>query len=162
MSLYLDPLEVTEEQKTAFMRSVIHNQPYTETLKLFGGNIGVTLNALTTAEQDYLASITEHVSNREDISTRDRYDFYLRSFLVMAMSNLMIGEKNYSFKRVTVDADVESGLNKLLDRYTEVSDKISSGELLTLLCTEAVKFNYRHRRLVSMGLNPDFWGPIQH
>ena len=161
LSLLNDPLEVTEAQKEKFVLSVVHNQPYSETVSFFGGRVQVTFNSMSTHEHDYVTAINNEVANRNDITPKEKYDFYLRSYFVFGVMELVIGDNRHTFNRLDVSNDIKDGVNLVINRCNEIIEKISNGELFLLLCNEVFKFNMRYRRLVSMGVNSDFWQPIQ-
>jgi len=161
MSLDLDPLEITDEQKTNFLYSVIHNSPYTETNHYFNGNISVTFRSLNAYEQDFLANITAAVSERKDISEKDKYEFYTRSYMALSVVKLSVVNNVSEFPSISTDCSPDAGVDLVLARCNEIIGKLYGGEMLNLLCAEALKFSFRYRKLVSMGFNPDFWPPIQ-
>jgi len=161
LSLFLDPAAISDDQKQEFIYSVIHNQPYTETLNFFGDHIKVKFVSLTTYEQDFLTAVNNEIGDRKDVSESAKYDFYLRSYLVFALAELTIAGTVHSFPRLKAVEKISDGVDNVLTRCNEVISKLSGGEILNLLCTEALKFNYRYRRLVVMGLQADFWKPIR-
>jgi hypothetical protein len=161
LSLFLDPAEYTEDQKNNFLMSVISGQPYTDTVELFGGNIQLTLKALSITETDYLDAASTNITEKTELSVKDKYDFYLRSFLAFSLTKLKTGSKVYEYPAIKCTAVIDDIINNVLERCEQLTSAITSADLFKLMCNEAAKFQFKHRRLVSMGLNSDFWKPIQ-
>jgi hypothetical protein len=161
LSLFLDPSEYTEGQKSNFIMSVVSGQPYTDTIELFGGNIQLTLKALSITEMDYLDAASTNIAEKSELSVKDRYDFYLRSFLAFSLTRLKTGSKVYEYPAIKCTAVIDDIINNVLERCEQLTSAITSADLFKLMCNEAAKFQYKHRRLVAMGLNSDFWKPIQ-
>ena len=156
-----DPVEITDEQIQEFLYSVLHHTSYFEVLELFGGNMKIKMVALTNLQQDYLSSLTETIGAREDLSQRDKYDFYLRSSMVMGVTEVHIADKKWVYRPFDVDGDVQRGIDRVLNRYAEISKQIPAADILNMLCAEVIRFNFRCRTMIAKGLNADFWKPIQ-
>ena len=161
MNLYLDPLEITATQKKDFLHSVMHNQPYKETHYYFGGNIQVTFKSLSVYEQDFLTNVVAHINERSDVSEKDKCDFYARGYTALSVTSFSIGCDDTTFSSINTECTPAEGVDLVLARCNNIICKIYGNEMLGLLCSEALRFNFRYRRLVAMGFNPDFWKPIQ-
>jgi len=161
MSLLVAAAEFTDKQKEDFVVAVVSNQPYTETLPFFGGNVQAKFKALTTLEQDAIESAVENVNKRTDISAADRFAFYTRSYLAVALTELTLGETPHRFTDVAISDVADETVNAILLRCQALLTLIPNGELFRLLANEAVKFQFKVRQLAAKGLNADFWQPIQ-
>ena len=62
-------VNITEEERTQFLRAVVANQPYKKQFKVFGGDISFTLRTLTTSELDAVSEAIVIQSGRIPYST---------------------------------------------------------------------------------------------
>jgi len=159
--LSVDPAEVTAEHKKQFLYSVIHGQPYEETIYLFNDAVKLKVRALNTAEADYLEAVIDKVSLRPELSTKEKFDFYLRAYLAFSIINLDIGKRQYSYSPLNLNGTVDEAVDLVVARCQALVEAVENAELLKLLCSETTKMQFRHKRLVALGLDADFWKPIQ-
>jgi hypothetical protein len=121
----------------------------------------MTLKALSVTELDYLSAASNSLNDKPDVSSKDKYDFFFFFFLAFSLTQLDIGDKSHRYTPISCTAVIDDIINNVLARCELLMADIVSGDLFNLMCNETAKFQFKHRRLVSMGLNSDFWKPIQ-
>jgi hypothetical protein len=160
--LTFDPVEVSKENRKAFLLSVISGKPYTETTSVFGGAVSVTFRALSSDEKDAMSMIMHHATRMTEISPSTAYTLIDRFLFVLVLQSVVIDGKERHFNRLDVaDKPAEEILPVFNERFNEVSSVILSGELLQWLVQHASLFSLRCRRLAVLSDVADFWKPIQ-
>ena len=161
LSLFVKAEDTTDEQRRNFMVSVLHGQPYTEQLELFGGALAVTFASLTNAQADYLEVLTMNVIARTDVSDLEKSVFFVRAALAMGVIEVRIGDEHYRYHTQVIEENIDNGVDGILGRYAELSARVPVSAVMETLCREVLKFNVRCRTLTAAGMNPDFWKPTR-
>jgi len=80
----LSPVSVTQEQKDAFIDSIVANDRYTEKFELFGGRVSATIRSRTLEETDAIESWLRRKVALDEIKTASDYGNAAREVLLAA------------------------------------------------------------------------------
>ena len=167
-------LDVSEEDKTRWLRHVLGENRFTQAYDVFGGRIKVTFRSRTTAENDMLFKQLTHEINEHQLPEAP---YFSSPAYVARLNRLMLVT---SLKQVRkVSANIEEAPDAITD-YPEVTEQsYPIGEdmvtpvgrahetilqsmdesMVAVLMTLLRRFDALTSTLVNRSSDPDFWKP---
>ena len=166
-----DVTEISDDDKLAFVQTILGGNRFKKKYSLFGGNLTVTFRALSTAESD-MAYKQLIVDAQDDIQTKVLSDttFYWRTLMayrsVMAVERIESTENILEvpeIKDIEIDADSYKRPNtKLYALFDDLVSQIMPTEALRHTITHVfVEFQALCDKLQSMAESKDFWKAIK-
>lgn len=147
-------IDVTDTQKEEFLKAVMSEQPYYETIELFGGKTKVKLRTLSTEEnEDVHAQVV--FDGYEGIAQNDNHYFMIITLYRLSLSLISVDGKPFA---PNIDKDTKSeieNVNYVALRKREF-DKWSTPRM-AVVSGAFNDFENRVKTLVDKAFSPDFW-----
>lgn len=163
-SFIQDKIDITEEDRDAFLRALVTGDRYERTASLFGGRLKVVFRCRKIAESDGIIAWLTHCINSKKVDARIDYLTLMRDALLAAQVKSLRGLINEDFPELKAPyGPVRSKGGEDLEAPAWVDAANAWGErpeaLVTALHNELQLFEQRYWAMVMDAGNQNFWNP---
>lgn len=159
-----EKIDITEEDRDAFLQAIVTGDRYERSFSLFGGKLTGTFRCRKIAESDGIIAWITHCVNSKKIDVRIDYLTLMRNALLVAQVKSLRGLINEDFPEMaqpyspTRSADgktlVDPGWVAAADAWGARPEA-----LVTALHNELQRFEKRYWAMVVDAANQNFWNP---
>lgn len=159
-----DKIDITEEDRNAFLRALVTGDRYERPFSLFGGRLTGVMRCRSIAESDGIIAWLSHCVNEKKVDLRVNYMTFMRNALLAAQVKSLRGMISEDFPELptpygpTRSADgkavTEPGWVELADSWGKRSEA-----LVTALHSELQRFEQRYWAMIMDANNQNFWSP---
>jgi hypothetical protein len=145
--------EPTEEDKTAFLESVLGGGRFVRDITLMGGKLIVRFRTLTVAEEDLILANMKRKLDNNEVANQDEWQLgYTRMRMFGMLASLVMGSNVRMFQEMSLTADLDQLVNAAFGSLPLPFHGILYQALNT--------FDDLVRVLTSRAYDPNFWkGP---
>jgi hypothetical protein len=111
-------VKITDKEKTAFFEAIVSDQPYSETVELFGGQMKVLFRDKTSSEMEAQA---EFLIEEDPTIVLDMSRLYTRFSLASGMSSITIRGKVTSYELSEAEKSGKTSLEQIKLRMEKIS-----------------------------------------
>lgn len=165
MASYIeDKIDITDEDRDAFIQAIVTGGRYERGFSLFGGKLTGVFRCRKIAESDGIIAWVSHCVNSKKIEARIEYLTLMRNAMLAAQVKSLRGIVSEDFPELPGPyAPTRSEDGKTLSEPGWVSAANAWGErpeaLVTALHEELNKFEKRYWAMVVDASNQNFWNP---
>ena len=163
-SFLQEKIDITEEDREAFLQALVTGDRYERSFSLFGGKLTGVFRCRKIAESDGIIAWISHCINSKKIDARIDYLTLMRNAVLAAQVKSLRGLVSEDFPELpTPYAPTRSEDGKTLVEPGWVSAAKAWGErpeaLVTALHDELQRFEQRYWAMVMDAGNQNFWSP---
>ena len=153
-------IEVTEDDKQAYLRAVLNDEPVIFTIILCGGQVKVKLRARTAWEQSLVYEAVFQDQEMKIVNEFRQGIIQLQKYSAVLMVQEINGRLFSSEKFEKKDTENwQKDVDQLRELVTEKIDSMD-GAKLTLLLNALRIFEFKLARIGTQCLSGNFWNPV--
>ena len=157
-------IDITEEDREAFLQAIVTGERYERSFSLFGGKLTGTFRCRKIAESDGIIAWITHCVNNKKIDVRMDYLTLMRNALLAAQVKSLRGLVNEDFPEMaTPYGPTRSADGNEVSAPGWVEAAVAWGNrpeaLVTALHDELQRFEKRYWTMVVGAANQNFWSP---
>jgi hypothetical protein len=159
-----DGIDITEEDRDAFLQAIVTGSRYERAFSLFGGRLKGVFRCRSIGESDGIIAWLTHCVNAKKLDARVEYLTTMRNAILAAQVKSLRGMVNEDFPELpgpyapTRSEDGESLIEPGWVKAAEAWGKRPEA-LVTALHNELQKFEKRYWAMVVDAGNQNFWSP---
>ena len=159
-----DKIDITDDDRDAFLRAIVTGGRYERSFSLFGGKLTGVFRCRKIAESDGIIAWITHLVNSQKIDARVEYLTLMRNALLATQVKSLRGIVSEDFPELVAPyAPTRSDDGKTIIEPGWVPLANAWGErpeaLVTALHAELSKFEQRYWAMIMDASNQNFWNP---
>ena len=163
-SFLREQIDITEEDREAFLRAIVTGDRYERPFSLFGGKLTGTFRCRKIAESDGIIAYLSHCVNKGKADARIEYLTLMRNAMLAAQVKSLRGLVSEDFPELQAPfgpTRSEDGTSVSPPAWVGMAESWGSRPeaLVTALHNELQRFEQRYWAMVMDAANQNFWNP---